>query len=117
MNAPELQLFRELSGIEISHRPGLDFARIDLRVIESLFAGLDDQMPDGFAFLFQVALKIGAPAAENVNVVHVDPMGFKFNVTAFSEMSSGVGPYRAEHTMVLHQKCRRANSRPEPVFK
>jgi hypothetical protein len=28
-------------------------------------------VPDGFAFLFEVALKIGAPTAENVNgLVH-----------------------------------------------
>jgi hypothetical protein len=28
-------------------------------------------VPDRFSFLFQVALKIGPPAAENVNFVHI----------------------------------------------
>src|SRR4029077_7995123 len=63
----ELQLFGELAGVEVSDRAGLNFARVDLGVVESFFAGLSDQMPDGFSFLFQVALKIGARPAENVN--------------------------------------------------
>ena len=66
----ELQLFRELAGIEIADRARLDFARIDLRVVERFLPGLGNQVPDGFAFLFQVALKVGAAAAENVNFVH-----------------------------------------------
>ena len=63
----EMQLFGELPGVEISNRPRLDFRRIDLRVVDRFFAGLRDQIPDGLAFLLEVALKIGSPAAENVN--------------------------------------------------
>ena len=66
----ELELFRELSGVEISNRARLDLRRVDLCIIDRFLAGLDDQMPDGFAFLFQVPLKVGASTAENVNVVH-----------------------------------------------
>ena len=63
----ELQLFCELASVEIAHCAGLNFARINLRIIDRLFAGLDDDVPDRFTFLLQVALKIRAPAAENVN--------------------------------------------------
>src|SRR6266481_7796586 len=67
----ELQLFRKLARVEIAHCTRLNFARVDLRVVERLLAGFDDQMPDRFAFLLQVALKISAPAAENINwLVH-----------------------------------------------
>src|SRR5207244_639315 len=62
-----LQLFGELTGVEISNRARLNFASVDLGVFKCLFPGFDDQVPDGFAFFFQVALKIGAPAAKNVN--------------------------------------------------
>ena len=67
MNAPSCKLFRELAGIEISNRAGLNFARVDLGVFERFLSGFDDQMPDCFPFLLQVALKIGARAAENIN--------------------------------------------------
>src|SRR5438128_4214094 len=63
----ELQLLRELASVEIANRARLNLARIDLRIVDRLFAGLDNDMPDGFAFLLQVALKIGPTAAENVN--------------------------------------------------
>ena len=63
----ELQLFGELAGIEIADRARLNFRGINLRIVDRFLAGLCDQMPDGFAFLLQVALKIGASAAENVN--------------------------------------------------
>jgi len=45
----------------------LNFAGIDLRIIDGFFTGLYDYVPDRFTFLLQVALKIRAPAAENVN--------------------------------------------------
>ena len=63
----ELQLLGELTRVEIANCTRLDFRRINLRVVDRLFAGLDDDVPDGFPFLFQVTLKIGAPTAENVN--------------------------------------------------
>ena len=66
----ELQLLGELAGVEIADRARLNFCGIDLGVVDRFFPGFNDQVPDGFAFLFQVALKIGAPAAENVNFVH-----------------------------------------------
>jgi hypothetical protein len=62
-----LQLFRELTCVEIPNRARLNFAGIDLRIIDSFFAGLDNDMPDRFPFFLQVALKVRAPAAENVN--------------------------------------------------
>src|SRR6266516_3655367 len=63
----ELQLLRELTRIEISNRARLNFRRIDFRVIDGLLAGFDDQMPDGFALLLEIALKIGAPTAKDIN--------------------------------------------------
>src|SRR5207244_10143824 len=63
----ELQLLGKLTGVEIADCARLNFARVDLGVIERLLAGFDNQMPDRFAFLFHVALKIGAPTAENIN--------------------------------------------------
>ncbi len=63
----ELQLFGELAGVEISDRTRLNLSRVDFGVIERILAGFDDQMPDRFPFLLQVALKIGAPAAEDIN--------------------------------------------------
>src|SRR5206468_8827095 len=66
----KLQLLRELTRIEIANRTRLNFRRIDLRIVNRLFAGLNNDVPDRFAFLFQVAFKISAPAAENVNFVH-----------------------------------------------
>ena len=64
---PFMELLGKLAGIEISHRPCLNFPRVDLGIVDRLLAGLGDQMPAGFAFLFEVALKIGAAAAKNVN--------------------------------------------------
>ena len=70
----EMQLLGELAGVEIAHRRRLDFRRIDLRVVDRFPAGFRDQVADGFAFLLQVALKIGSAAAENVNwFVHKIP--------------------------------------------
>ena len=66
----QLQLRGELSGVEISYRAGLNFAGIDLGVVDRLFPGFRDQMPDRLAFLFKIAFKIGAPAAEDVDFVH-----------------------------------------------
>ena len=66
----ELQLLGELSGIEVSNYARLNFSRVNLRVLDRLFAGLNNDVPDGFAFLLQVALKIRAPSAENENFVH-----------------------------------------------
>src|SRR5947208_5725321 len=51
----------------MSNRARLNVADVDLGIVERLLTGFSDQMPDGFAFLFQVALKIGAPAADNIN--------------------------------------------------
>ena len=66
----EMQLFGKLAGVEIAHRCSLNFRGIDLRVVDRFFTGLGNQVPDGFAFLLQVALKIGPAAAEDVNFVH-----------------------------------------------
>jgi hypothetical protein len=63
----ELQLFRELARVEIANRARLNFAGIDLRIIDGFFTGLCNDVPDRFTFLLQVALKIRAPAAENIN--------------------------------------------------
>ena len=63
----ELQLLGELPGIEIADRARLNFTGINFRVLDRLFSGFSNHVPDGFAFLFQVALKIGPSAAENVN--------------------------------------------------
>jgi len=38
----ELQLLRELAGIEITNRARLNFRGIDLRVIDRFLAGFDD---------------------------------------------------------------------------
>jgi len=40
---------------------------IDLGVLDRLLSSLDNDVPDRFPFLFQVAFKVGASAAENVN--------------------------------------------------
>jgi len=63
----ELQLFCKLARVEIANCARLNFARINLRIFDRLFAGFDDNVPDCFPFLLQVPLKIGAPAAENLN--------------------------------------------------
>ena len=63
----KLQLFGELPRVEIANCARLNFNGIDLRVVDRLFAGFDNDVPDRFSFLLQVALKIRAPAAENVN--------------------------------------------------
>ena len=63
----ELQLFRELARVEIANRARLNFAGIDLRIIDGFFTGLYNDVPDRFTFFLQVALKIRAPTAENVN--------------------------------------------------
>ena len=66
----QMELLGKLAGVEIPDRARVDFARIDLRVIDRFPAGLRDQITDRFAFLFQVALKIGSAAAKNVNWFH-----------------------------------------------
>ena len=63
----QMELLGKLPRIEISDRARVDFARVDLRVVNCFPAGLRDQIADRFAFLLQVALKIGSAAAENVN--------------------------------------------------
>jgi len=62
-----LQLFRELARVEIANRARLNFAGIDLRIIYGFLPGLYNDVPDRFTFLLQIALKIRAPTAENVN--------------------------------------------------
>src|SRR5437867_10354358 len=66
----ELQLFCELARVEVAYCARLDFSRVDLRAVDRFFSSLSDDVPDRFALLFQVALKIRAPAAENVDFVH-----------------------------------------------
>jgi hypothetical protein len=63
----QLQLFGELTGVEISNRAGLNVADLDLRIVERFLSGFDDQMPDGFSLLLHVALKVGPRSAENIN--------------------------------------------------
>jgi hypothetical protein len=65
-----LQLLGKLACVEIANRTGLNFSRINLRIIDRLLPRLDDDISNRFALFLQVALKIGAPAAENVNFVH-----------------------------------------------
>ena len=68
-----MKLLGELACVEIADRPRVDFARIDLRIVDRFSAGFRDQIADRFAFLLQVALKIGAAAAENVDwFIHID---------------------------------------------
>src|SRR5205085_11355012 len=66
----EMQLFCELPGVEITNRSRLNFGRISFRVGECLLSGLGNEVSDCFPFFFQVALKVGASAAENVNRFH-----------------------------------------------
>jgi len=66
----EVQLLGELPGIEISNRSGLNFRWIRFRIVKSFLAGFGDEIPNRFPFLLHVALKVGAPAAENVNRFH-----------------------------------------------
>jgi hypothetical protein len=63
----ELKLLCKLACVEIADRTGLNFRRINFRVVDCLLAGLDNDVPDRFSFLLQVALKIGAPATKNVD--------------------------------------------------
>jgi hypothetical protein len=60
-------LFGKLACVEIANRTRLNFRRINLRVVDRLFASFDDDVPDRFSFFLQVALKIGAATPENVN--------------------------------------------------
>ena len=63
----EMELPGELAGIEIPDGRGLDFARIDLCVVERFATGFLDHVAQGFAFFFEIALKVGSARAENVN--------------------------------------------------
>jgi len=70
----EMELFSKLAGVKVAYRRRFDFRRIDLRVVDRFPAGFRDQVADRFAFLLQVALKIGSAAAENVDwFVHKIP--------------------------------------------
>jgi hypothetical protein len=60
-------LFRKLARVEITNRARLNFAGIELRNIDGFLPSLDDDMSNSISFILQVALKIRAPAAENVN--------------------------------------------------
>jgi hypothetical protein len=66
----KLQLFRKLPRVEIANRTCLNFCRIDLRIVDRLFTGFNNDVPDRFPLFLEVALKVRAPAAENVNFVH-----------------------------------------------
>src|SRR5882724_10353495 len=86
----ELQLLGKLARVEIAHCARLNFARVDLRVVERLLAGFDDQMPDRFAFLLQVALKTDTPATENINwLVHTINLS---NVGSLSSAAESINP-------------------------
>src|SRR5882762_3742254 len=78
-----MQLLGELPGIEITDSSGLNFCRISLRIIERLLSRFGDEVPDRFAFFLQVALKIGASAAKNINRFHILSSELKFNALAF----------------------------------
>src|SRR6476619_1193831 len=68
----ELQLFRELARVEIPNRPRLNFAWIDLGIIDGFFTGLDNDVPDRFTFLLQIVFFNDTPTTENVNrLTHV----------------------------------------------
>jgi hypothetical protein len=65
-------LFRELARVEIANRARLNFAGIDLASSIAFLPASIMIVPDRFTFLLQIALKIRAPAAENVNrLAHV----------------------------------------------
>ena len=63
----EVKLLGKLAGVEVADRRGLDFRRVDLRVVDRCAARFLDQVANGFAFLLEVALKVGSAAAEDVN--------------------------------------------------
>jgi len=63
-------LLGKLTCVEIANCARLNFRRINLRIIDRLFARLDDDVPDRFSFLLQVALKIRPSAAKDINFVH-----------------------------------------------
>ena len=63
----KVELFGKLSGIEISHGGGLNFARIDLGVGERLETRFLDNIAKRFALFLEVPLKIRSASAENVN--------------------------------------------------
>jgi hypothetical protein len=58
----EMELPGELAGIEISHRRRLNFGRIDFRYGDGFLAGFNNDVAQGFAFFFKVALKVGPRA-------------------------------------------------------
>ena len=63
----EVELFGELSRIEISHGRGLDFAGIDFGVVDRFATRFFDDVAKRFALFLEVPLKIGSASAENVN--------------------------------------------------
>src|SRR5438067_13935517 len=63
----KLQLFGELARIEISNRDCLSFCRIDLCIVDRFPAGSYDNVPNGFALILEITLKISAPTVEKVN--------------------------------------------------
>src|SRR5437660_10401616 len=81
----------KLAAVEIANRTRLNFARVDLGVINRLLAGLNDQMPDGFPFLFQVALKIRAPTADNINWLAHNIVNLA-NLVSLSSTAEGIDP-------------------------
>ena len=67
-------MFRELARVEIANRARLNFAGVDLRIIDGFFTGFNNDVQDRFTYLLQIALKIRAPAPKNVNrLAHVLP--------------------------------------------
>ena len=65
----EMELPGELAGIEIPNRRSLNFRRVDLRIIERFAAGFLDHVADRFAFLFEVALKVGSARRRECKLV------------------------------------------------
>ena len=63
----KMELLGELPGIEIPHGRCLNFGRIDLRVGDRFPARFDNDVAQGFAFFFEVSLKISSAGAEDVN--------------------------------------------------
>jgi hypothetical protein len=95
-------LLRKLTCVEITNCARLNFRRIKLRVVDRLFAGLDDDVPDGFSFFLQVTLKIGASTAENVNFVH-DSLNLPDLLTLSSRAKPGTSPTSWNRRQILRR--------------
>jgi len=61
INAPSCNCFRELARVENYRRARLNFAGIDLRIINGFFTGLYNDVPDRFPSFFRLRLKSVRP--------------------------------------------------------